>query len=372
MKKAPPSGSVVPKPKRLQIAQADLPTFGIAKCLIIPQALWDYHGGRNAVPLRLATSLNISPQSSNWRYLTGASIAYGLTDGGAYADEIKLTDLGRRVVAPTSVGDDQAALRECVLRPRIVGDFLRRLDQRKLPPEAIGQNILIELGVPKDRAAATFELIKENAREVGFLVESKGNTYIDLGSQGFTAPPSGAIASDSGSEEPEVDQATQEVTSILGGSGGAVMSVEAQAPTNNRVFISHGRNKAIVDQLKQILQYGKYEPIVAVEGETTATPLTQKVFDAMRSCFAGVINVHSEGEWQTLEGGTETKLNENVLIEIGAAMALYPGRYILLVQEGLKLPSNIAGLYQCRYNGADLGFEAAMKLLKAFNEFEKK
>ena len=109
-----------------------------------------------------------------------------------------------------------------------------------------------------------------------------------------------------------------------------------------------------------------------MESETTAKPLSQKIFDEMRSCFAGVINVHPEEDWQAPDGSLHQKLNENVLIEIGAAMALYPQRFILLVQEGAKLPSNIAGLYQCRYTGSELGFDAAMKLLKAFNEFEEK
>jgi len=90
----------------------------------------------------------------------------------------------------------------------------------------------------------------------------------------------------------------------------------------------------------------------------------------MRSCFAGVINVHSEGEWQGPDGALHPKLNENVLIEIGAAMALYPEKYILLAQDGVKLPSNVAGLYQCRYVGNQLDFEAAMKLLESFNKFE--
>jgi predicted nucleotide-binding protein len=60
-----------------------------------------------------------------------------------------------------------------------------------------------------------------------------------------------------------------------------------------------------------------------------------------------------------------------VLIEIGAAMALYPGyKFILLVEEGLQLPSNLQGLYECRYTGGELSGGATMKLLKDFNEFK--
>ncbi len=66
----------------------------------------------------------------------------------------------------------------------------------------------------------------------------------------------------------------------------------------------------------------------------------------MRSCGAAIIHVDSE---QKLMDPADTSRevimpNSNVLIEIGAAMALYGERYILLVREGVKLPSNLQGV----------------------------
>ena len=43
---------------------------------------------------------------------------------------------------------------------------------------------------------------------------------------------------------------------------------------------------------------------------------------------------------------------------------------ILLVAEGTDLPSNLQGLYECRYQGDQLDGVATMKLLKAFNGFQ--
>ena len=63
-------------------------------------------------------------------------------------------------------------------------------------------------------------------------------------------------------------------------------------------------------------------------------------------------------------------LNQNVLIEIGAAMALYGRRFILLVKDSAKLPSNLQGLYEVRYEGEKLDGDATLRLLKAFNEFK--
>jgi predicted nucleotide-binding protein len=60
-----------------------------------------------------------------------------------------------------------------------------------------------------------------------------------------------------------------------------------------------------------------------------------------------------------------------VLIEIGAAMALYGRRYIFLVKEGVELPSNLRGLYEVRYAGDKLDGEVTIRLLKAINEMKK-
>jgi hypothetical protein len=51
-------------------------------------------------------------------------------------------------------------------------------------------------------------------------------------------------------------------------------------------------------------------------------------------------------------------------------MALYKKRFILLVEDGTTLPSNLQGLYEARYSGGKLDYDATMKLLKTFNEFK--
>jgi predicted nucleotide-binding protein len=89
----------------------------------------------------------------------------------------------------------------------------------------------------------------------------------------------------------------------------------------------------------------------------------------MRSCGAGVIHVTSEGEYLDKDGNRHEKINDNVLIEIGGAMALYGKRVVLLVEKGVTLPSNLQGLYRCYYEGDRLDYEATMKLLKTFSKF---
>ena len=139
--------------------------------------------------------------------------------------------------------------------------------------------------------------------------------------------------------------------------------------TGNRVFITHGKNRKILEQVKELVAYGKFEPVVAIERETAAKPVPKKVMDDMRTCKAAVIHVSAEGVLYDEKGNEVPQINENVLIEIGAAMALYDAKFVLLVEEGLNLPSNLQGLYECRYEGDELNMPATMKLLKAFSEF---
>jgi predicted nucleotide-binding protein len=91
--------------------------------------------------------------------------------------------------------------------------------------------------------------------------------------------------------------------------------------------------------------------------------------DDMRGCSAAIVHVGAERKLIDESGDSHTIINPNVLIEIGAAMALYNRRFVLLVERGVELPSNLHGLYEVRYEGEQLDHEATMKLLEAFNDF---
>ena len=143
----------------------------------------------------------------------------------------------------------------------------------------------------------------------------------------------------------------------------------ASESETNKVFISHGTNKKILSQLKELLKYGKFEPVVAIENETTAIPVPTKVLDEMKKCKGAVIHVSTDSVVRDINDNELRQKNENVLIEIGAALALYGEKIILLVEDGVRLPSNLQGLYKCSYQGDELEMKAVMKLLKALSKF---
>ena len=51
-------------------------------------------------------------------------------------------------------------------------------------------------------------------------------------------------------------------------------------------------------------------------------------------------------------------------------MAFYGKRFVLLVREGVKLPSNLQGLYEVRYAGETLDAHATIKLLEAIKDIK--
>jgi hypothetical protein len=80
--------------KRVYFKQSDFPLVNLQQAQKIASALVDNFGGGSASPPDVALALGISPTSSAWQYLTGAAVAYGLTDGGYNAEVIKSYPLG--------------------------------------------------------------------------------------------------------------------------------------------------------------------------------------------------------------------------------------------------------------------------------------
>ena len=133
------------------------------------------------------------------------------------------------------------------------------------------------------------------------------------------------------------------------------------------VFITHGKNMEIIEQVQTMLELADIDSEVAEEEETTAIPVPEKVFEAMRRCNAGIIVVSPEGSTE----GDGYKINDNVLIEIGAAFVLYERRVVLVWDKRLPIPSNLQGLYRREYEGDELSWSAGMKLMKAIQQFKK-
>jgi hypothetical protein len=365
----PTPTAAAPATQRKYVSQADVPTSTLERAIRIPQAIADNYGYKPTSPLQVAVALNVQPSSSNFRMLTGAAIAYGLTSGGYNADTISITPLAMRIVRPTVEGDDTAAMREAFLKPRVIREFLQKYDRAPIPRDDIARNVLTELGVPTDRTAEVLTLIVEGARELSFLQQIKDRTYVDLSGTKTTVENKGTEASSPTTDEVIPDDNVEENTLPL-----TPPLVVTRRPDDaarlRRVFISHGKNRALIDPIKKLLTFGEFVPVAEIENQTVSQPVPTKIMTGMRSCGAAIIHVEDERRISDDKGEVHVMLNENVLIEIGAAMALYGDRFILVVKDGVKLPSNLQGLLQLRYKGDTLDVNETVALMEAMKDMK--
>jgi hypothetical protein len=180
--------------KRTYLKQSDVPSASLDEAMRISQAIFEHYAGKATSPLHVAKALNIDPSGSQLKVLSGASIAFGLTEGGAQAASIAVTDLARRILRPVSENADVDARREAVLKPRIFGEFLREYDANPFPREDIALNVLEGKGVPREKTAEVLERILTSASSVGFIEEIKGKKYVSL--QGIAPIPETSSESD--------------------------------------------------------------------------------------------------------------------------------------------------------------------------------
>ena len=350
--------------KQERISQVDLPRASLDKALRLPRALMDQFAGQPTAPVDLAQAVGVKPSSSGWRLLTGAAIGYGLTEGGYNASSISLTSLGRRAVAPQEEGEDIEALREACLKPRVVGGFLGRYEGSKFPRDDIAQNVLKgQFDVPAARTEEALRTIVENAETIGAFRVIGGDRYVGLAP---LAPqlrtPSKVTEEPAPARQPSRPENAPAVTDVDETAGAqGKRSVEA-------VFVGHSRSTKIVEQVKQLLELADLRAEVAVEQETAAIPVPDKVFDAMSRSDAAIICVTAD---EGRRGDEGYEVNANVLIEIGAAYVRHNKRLVLLWDRRVTVPSNLQGLYRCEFKGDELSWEAGTKLQRALIAIKK-
>lgn len=341
------------------------PPHTLEKALVIINAIVDKGASKPMDRLLVADAIGRTPSSSEFRRLLSSSRWYGLTLGTEKADNILPTELGLKIAKPLHPDEALQGKVQACLNIELLGKLWRQFNRQKLPdPKFLKNTLERSYALSAEYADEFAELAIENAKFCGILQDISGAKYVRMDEPKADAIPAAPRI------EPSEDREVETSLEIVSDTEDEPLAVPPKAAVRgNRVFITHGKDKGILSQVKEIVAYGKFEPIVAQERETSAKPVPDKVMDDMRSCQAAVIHVAIDEVWFDKDGNEKPQINGNVLIEIGAAMALYGKNFVLLVEEGVVLPSNLQGLYECRYKGDELSMTATMKLLKAFNDF---
>jgi hypothetical protein len=311
----------------------------------------------------------------DWKALDRRTLSalklWGLIEGAG--GKLRLSERGR--LAMHDRASRATALREVVAAIAPYGSVIARAVQRN---EMIVRSAEVashwhqhfradaRLGILNQQIVCFFR-VAEGADLGRLVVGRKGqHTRFELAEDDARAFIDGAdIATSQWTEGVDYGSGTEETAArVHGGSGHRSLG------RGNRVFINQPMNKKMMDQVKELLAFGKFDPVVAQHRETTQ-PFARDLMDEMRGCDTAVIHVGSDG--LRFDGGRndEPCISGDALIEIGAAMALFGRNFILLVEDGVTLPANLQGLCECRYSGEELNMPATMKLFKAFNDFTR-
>lgn len=141
----------------------------------------------------------------------------------------------------------------------------------------------------------------------------------------------------------------------------------AAARPGKQVFISPSRNRDLVEQIRGMMEMEKVNYNMSSTDEISSILELVKISSAMQSCSAGVIFVTSE---ESLPGeGGRFKMSPNKLVEIGAALAVFGGRVVLIWDDRVEVPPVLHGLEIISYTGKELTWNAGSAMMNAIKRF---
>lgn len=323
--------------KNLGRVRSDFPKRTLKDAIEVAQAIEENNSGNPMPPTDVVIALEISPGSSDWRVLSSAAFKYGLTTGSYISERMALTELGIRVVAPTSSEDRMNALLEAAMIPPAFKSIFTMFRGKKLPQATFFENTVVrEMAVPKSHAAACVKVFTENASFIGLTRNTSTGDW--LGTE-----PSGSSAIDTPVDDDHLDEDVEDVEDE-GSPAHPPVTPPAQKDKRNAVFVGHGQNKKPLVQLEKILSEYKIPFKVAVEEANQGRPISSKVADIMNQCGAAILIFTADEEFKTPGGDPIWRPNENVVYELGAASVLYGGRIIIFKETGVTFPSNFSDI----------------------------
>ena len=301
----------------------------------------------------MAIALGLSPTSGGWRNLCGSSIAYGLTEGGYAAAQIALTELGRRIVAPEEDGDDAVAKREAIIRPRIMREFFEKYDRAKFPREDIAGNVLVGLGLPKERSEKAVKILSQNGKYAGVERETKTGAFVALDGPSPTRSEVDAAKPVQASSDTDMVD-TEDVGQKPLTPTTRTQDDQQTSQDPKQIFVAHGKNRRPLEDLKKILDKFRVPYKVAVDEPHVGRPISQKVAELMKSCSAGIFVFTKDEELRRSNDDLVWRPSENVVYELGAGSILWGKKIIILREKGVNFPSDFSDLGYITFEDGDL------------------
>ncbi|MFZ1881070.1 MAG: TIR domain-containing protein [Gaiellaceae bacterium] len=327
------------------------PPIVLADALRVAREIQDQASGMAVSKLTLAEYLDTTPSSSVFRDLVMSSRGYGLTEGGAHADEFSLTPLGDAATGADEVAQ-QRAFKQAVMNVPPYKVFFDAYSGKKFPATPSLREFLAKHAeVSSDRLDECVEHLKADAAAASLTRTVKGAIYVDL--EGVPVAPD-TTAPDRDGEAETPDESTSTLAEALGdvadGTNGSKSPPPAALPGKpKKVFIAHGKNHTPLDQLKKALDQFKVQYAVAINEPNAGRPISKKVANLMRDeCSSGIFIFTADERFlrETKDGEQEEvwRPSENIVYELGAASILYENRIVIFKEKSVSFPSDFSDL----------------------------
>lgn len=176
--KAKPTRSTSKPQGKQQISSDDLPRKTLEDALKVPAVIKENYG-KQATWEDIAKAMQFSPTNPNNKYYLWSASAYGIITKDEQ-NNYKITETGRKILAPTYEAEDREGTIKAIASPSILARFYSDYASSLLPTGDIFTNVLEQrYSIPANRVEEAKNLIIDNAR-FGKLLEEQPDGRLKL------------------------------------------------------------------------------------------------------------------------------------------------------------------------------------------------
>ena len=317
------------------------PRHTLEEVLVIAETIQDKNNGKPMKRLLLANAINRKPTGVEFRDLLSSSFKYGLTNGTEKAENIDLTELGKKLTKPTSEKEKYESLQKAILTPEVFQRIYVHYKNGKFQTGQFFENALgSQFNIPKEYTKEVVKILEKNGRHAGIIRDISGSPHILFEEYPQDETPQKSDYKTTGITNSEIDYLTEQKTDTPKTDTKITHPKESPSKENGHkpIFLGHGKNQKPVEQLIKILEKFKIPYKVAGEEPNSGRPISQKVRETMNECGSAILIFSNDGT------ETDTIPNLNVVFELGAASVLYGEKVVIFKEDGIKLPSDFSDI----------------------------
>jgi hypothetical protein len=161
------------------LASSAMPQRTLEEAIKVAEVIYKNFAGGETPLNTIATIIGLAEKSTNMMYVIKACESYGIIDKSS-KDTYSLSEIGRKIVAPTFEGEDREAIKKAILTPTLMSKVYSDYDKHPIPDNSFFLNALEQkYGIAKAKTSEIRDIILQNADFAGVITySSDGNTRL--------------------------------------------------------------------------------------------------------------------------------------------------------------------------------------------------